>query len=444
MKKTVTWILLALFGFPVLTWATLFALRSLDKSTLDDGSGYGTSPQLPQPEEGGPVPTLNPARAVGWPPETTPQAPDGFRVTRFAQDLDHPRWLYTLPNGDVLVAETNRASREITGITDWVAARMKAYAGAAVPSADRITLLRDADADGVPEVRSVFIEGLNSPSGMALVGSDFYVANTDALLRFPYKNGATEIHATGTRVASLPAAPPNNHWTRNLIVSRDGSLLYVAVGSNSNIGEGGLDNERNRACVLEISLDGSAQRVYASGLRNPNGLAWEPTTGVLWVTVNERDMLGHDLVPDYMTGLKPGGFYGWPYSYFGDHPDPRVPQDSAAVQSSIRPDFALGAHTASLGLLFYEADSMPERYHGGAFVAQHGSWNRNPRSGYKVIFVAFENGRPVGSAEDFVTGFLNAKGDARGRPVGLAVDRTGSLLVADDVGKTIWRVTAIP
>ncbi len=405
---------------------------------------YGSAPELTAPDPNGPIPVLNPAKAVGWPAGGAPKAPAGFTVSRFAEGLDHPRWLYRLPNGDVLVVESNSPPREKKSLTDWVAADMMKKAGAGVPSANRITLLRDADGDGRAEVRTVFLKGLTSPFGVALVGGDLYVANTDALLRFPYADGQTEITAKGEKVVDLPAGEPNGHWTKNLLASPDGSKLYIAVGSHSNLAEGGIDKERNRAGILELTLATGAMRQFASGLRNPVGMGWEPTTGALWTAVNERDMLGHDLVPDYMTSVRDGGFYGWPYSYFGKNVDARMkPQRPDLVAKAIVPDYALGAHTASLGLAFLPTETaFPARYVGGAFVGQHGSWNRNPVSGYKVVFVPFKDGKPAGKAEDFLTGFLNAKGQAMGRPVGVIPDG-GGLLVADDVGDIVWRVAPV-
>jgi glucose/arabinose dehydrogenase len=317
-----------------------------------------------------------------------------------------------------------------------------ARAGSGGPSANRITLLRDGDGDGVPEVRTTFLENLNSPFGMALIGDSFYVANTDALLRYPYEQGADRITAPAQKVVDLPAGPINHHWTKNVIASRDGSRLYVTSGSNSNVAENGMAAEVNRAAILEVDPQAGTLRVFASGLRNPNGLAWHPDTGDLWTTVNERDEIGSDLVPDYMTSVRDGGFYGWPYSYFGQHVDVRVkPQRPDLVERAIVPDYALGAHTASLGLAFYEGRLLPSRYLHGAFVGQHGSWNRRPRSGYKVVFIPFRDGKPAGQTEDVLSGFVNAAGEAMGRPVGVAVDRHGALLVADDVGDVIWRVT---
>ncbi|MEH2509273.1 glucose/arabinose dehydrogenase [Nitrobacteraceae bacterium AZCC 1564] len=317
-----------------------------------------------------------------------------------------------------------------------------AHAGANTPSANRITLLRDADGDGKAETRTAFLEGLNSPFGMALVGDAFYVANSDAIMKFPYKEGETHIGVAGTKVTDLPGGTINHHWTKDLAASPDGKKLYATVGSNSNVGENGMEAETNRAAVLEIDIASGTSRVFASGLRNPNGPSWQPQSGALWVVVNERDEIGSDLVPDYMTSVKDGGFYGWPYSYYGQHVDTRVePQRPDLVAKAIVPDYALGAHTASLGLTFYRGDLFPASYQGGAFVGQHGSWNRNPRSGYKVIFVPFANGMPSGKPQDILTGFLNDKGEAQGRPVGVKIDKQGALLVADDVGNAIWRVT---
>jgi glucose/arabinose dehydrogenase len=318
-------------------------------------------------------------------------------------------------------------------------------AGAAVPSANRITLLRDADGDGVAELREPFLQNLNSPFGMALVGRDLYVANTDAVLRFPYSGGETRIEAPGVKVADLPAGPRNHHWTKSLIASRDGRRLYATVGSNSDHGENGLHAEERRAAILEIDPATGSTRVFASGLRNPNGMAWQPETGALWTVVNERDELGSDLVPDYLTSVRDGGFYGWPFSYYGRHVDTRVePQRPDLVQQALVPDYALGSHTASLGLAFAEGGTFPQRFRNGVFIGQHGSWNRKPRSGYKVIFVPFADGRPSGPPVDVLTGFISPADEARGRPVGVVVDRAGALLVADDVGNVVWRVTPAP
>jgi glucose/arabinose dehydrogenase len=406
--------------------------------------GYGPSPKLPAPEKGL-VPTVDIAPAKGWPSGVTPNVASGFKVTAFATQLDHPRWLYVLPNGDVLVAETSAPPRpeDAKGVKGLAMKKVMEKAGSAVPSANRIALLRDANGDGAVDTRTKFIEGLNSPFGIALVGTDLYVANTDAVVRFNYQPGATQLKGMGERKFELPGGPLNHHWTKNIIASRDGTKLYATVGSNSNVAENGIDKEERRAAILELDVASGKSRVFASGLRNPNGLAWNQATGALWTTVNERDEIGDELVPDYMTAVKDGGFYGWPYSYFGQHVDERVePARPDLVAKAIVPDYALGAHTASLGLAFYNGTAFPERYRGGAFVGQHGSWNRSAKSGYKVIFVPFADGKPNGMPEDILTGFVNKEGDAQGRPVGVAIDKTGALLVADDVGNTVWRVTA--
>jgi glucose/arabinose dehydrogenase len=412
-----------------------------ERATLSVEAGMGPRPTLPAPNPTL-IPTVNIAPAKGWPGGGKPTAATGLAVNAYATGFDHPRWLYVLPNGDVLVAETNAPPKDSKGIKDWVMKLVKKRAGAGVPSANRITLLRDSDGDGIADMRTVFLQGLNSPFGMALVENDFYVANTDALIRYPYRHGETQITAPGVKLADLPAGPINHHWTKNVIASRDGSHLYVTVGSNSNAGERGVEKEINRAAVLEVERITGRLRIFASGLRNPVGLAWQPQSGALWTTVNERDEIGSDLVPDYMTSLKDGGFYGWPYSYFGQHVDIRVkPQRPDLVAKALVPDYALGAHTASLGLAFYDGNLLPQHYAGGAFVGQHGSWNREPRSGYKVIFVPFTDGSPSGMPEDVLDGFVNADGEALGRPVGVAVDRLGALLIADDVGNIIWRVS---
>ena len=403
--------------------------------------GYGSNPELAFPRQPL-IPTVNIAPANPWTDGQMPTAATGFQVNAFASGLDHPRWIYVLPNGDVLVAQSNSPGAEpAQGLRGWIMKRVMARAGAGVASPNRIVLLRDADGDGIAETRTVFLQGLFSPFGMALVGNDFYVANTDAIVRFPYTAGETSISEQGTKLADLPAFPLDHHWTKNIIASKDGTKLYATVGSNSNIAENGFDLEEGRAAIWEIDRATGRSRIFATGLRNPNGLAWEPQTGALWTAVNERDELGDDLVPDYITSVRNGGFYGWPYSYYGAHVDDRVkPQRPDLVANAISPDYALGAHTASLGLTFYEGSALPTHYRGGAFVGQHGSWNRTRAAGYKVIFVPFENGRPNGLPEDVLTGFIQ-DGDARGRPVGVAVDSKGALLVADDVGNTIWRVT---
>ena len=413
---------------------------------LDPALGYGPDPVLPDPAPSL-IPTVNIAEAIGWPEGRTPTPAPGFRVQAFARGLDHPRWLYRLPNGDILVAETNAPPKpegQSGGVRAWFQALFMKKAGARTPSADRITLLRDADGDGLVEFRGAFIENLASPFGMALVGDTLYVANADALVAFPYAAGQTRITAAPRLVASLPAGR-NHHWTKSLVAGPDGSRLYVGVGSNSNIAEHGLDEERDRAAILEIDPATGGRRVFASGLRNPVGLAWQPDSGRLWVSVNERDELGDDLVPDYMTSVTEGGFYGWPWSYYGQHPDGRVqPPDPQRVAAAIRPDYALGAHTASLGLTFGEGDLFPPRYRGGAFIGQHGSWNRREPSGYRVIFVPFEAGRPAGPPEPVLAGFLDERRRAMGRPVGVQFDAAGGLLVADDVGNAIWRVSPEP
>jgi glucose/arabinose dehydrogenase len=413
---------------------------------LPIAAGVGAHPQLPPPNPTL-IPTVNIAPAKGWPAAGKPVAANGMAVTAFASGLDHPRWLYVLPNGDVLAAETNAPPRpkDGQGLTGWIMKRVMDTAGAGVPSANRITLLRDADGDGVVETRAVFIEGLNSPFGMALVGNDFYVANSDAVVKFPYRQGETRIRQPGTKVLDLPAGPINHHWTKNLLPSRDGSRLYVTVGSNSNVAENGMDQEVGRAAIWEVDPKRGSYRSYASGLRNPNGLAWEPEGGVLWTVVNERDELGSDLVPDYLTSVPAGSFFGWPYSYFGQHVDERVqPQRPALVATARAPDYAIGSHTASLGLAFSNNAAWPAPFDNGVFIGQHGSWNRKPRSGYRVIFVPFTRGKPLGEPIDVLTGFLSDEGDAFGRPVGVAIDRAGALLVADDVGNTVWRVTPSP
>jgi glucose/arabinose dehydrogenase len=416
-----------------------------EQETATAEQTYGPKPTLPAPEKSL-IPTVNVAKAVGWPAGGKPVAAEGMAVNAFATGLDHPRTLVVLPNGDVLVAETNAPPRpdEERGVKGWVTKMVMSRAGADTQSANRITLLRDANGDGIAETRTVFLDGLNSPFGMALVGDDFYVANSDAIMKFPYRTGDTKITAPGVKLADLPAGPLNHHWTKDLTASADGSKLYATVGSNSNVGENGMEAETNRAAVLEVDRATGKWRVFASGLRNPNGPAWQPQSGALWVVVNERDELGNDLVPDYMTSVKDGGFYGWPYSYYGQHVDQRVqPQRPDLVAKAIAPDYALGAHTASLGLAFNTGNLFPPEMANGAFIGQHGSWNRKPRSGYKVIFVPFTKGVPSGKPQDVLTGFLDAEGEAQGRPVGVAIDKKGALLVADDVGNAVWRVTPV-
>jgi glucose/arabinose dehydrogenase len=434
--------LLAAFVSGLIVWF-VFQQNAVQQESPAAEQTFGATPALPEPEKSL-IPTINVAKAIGWPAGAKPAAAPGMAVNAFATGLDHPRTVYVLPNGDVLVAETNAPSRpdEEKGIKGWITNLVMGRAGAVTTSANRITLLRDANGDGIAETRSVFLEGLNSPFGMALVGEDFYVANSDAIVKFPYHAGDMKIASAGVKLADLPGGPLNHHWTKDLTASPDGSKLYATVGSNSNIGENGMEAETNRAAVLEVERATGKWRVFASGLRNPNGPAWQPQSGALWVVVNERDELGNNLVPDYMTSVKDRAFYGWPYSYYGQHVDARVqPQRPDLVEKAIAPDYALGAHTASLGMAFNTGSLFPSEMTNGAFIGQHGSWNRKPRAGYKVIFVPFANGMPSGKPQDVLTGFLNSDGEAQGRPVGVAIDKRGALLVADDVGNAIWRVT---
>ncbi len=431
--------------FRILAAAALLALAGCgDRSILPVKADVGPSPQLPAPKKSL-IPTVDIAPAKGWPPGGKPQAAQGLEVNALATGLDHPRWLYVLPNGDVLVAESNKPQTPETkksGVRAWVMKKVMERAGAGVPSADRITLLRDLDGDGVADTRSVFLKGLHSPFGMALVGETLYVANADGIVRFSYKDGVTEITQAPQKLASLPAGL-NHHWTKNIIASRDGSKLYATVGSNSNVGENGMDKEINRAAILEVDIKTGATRLFASGLRNPNGMAWEPQTGVLWTVVNERDEIGSDLVPDYLTSVQDGGFYGWPYSYYGQHVDERVqPQRPDLVAKAIVPDYALGAHVAALGLAFADGARLGPMYASGAFIGQHGSWNRTPLAGYNVVYVPFANGKPNGMPVEVLGGFVDRNGNAMGRPVGVAIDGKGALLVADDVGNVVWRVRA--
>ncbi|MBT9394977.1 sorbosone dehydrogenase family protein [Hymenobacter sp. NST-14] len=384
------------------------------------------------------------SRIVEWPQAEMPAVPTGFLVTQYAAGLESPRNMYVLPNGDVLVAEANTVP---TDTKEKVAAALKLDPSKSLrpTSANRITLLRDEKQDGRPDTQTVFLKDLNQPFGMLLLGGYFYVANTDGVWRYPYQEGQTSITAPGEKILDLPAGGYNNHWTRNLLASPDGQKIYVSVGSASNVGEHGMEEERRRANILEINPDGSGEKVYAAGLRNPVGMDWAPGTNVLWTAVNERDELGDELVPDYLTSVQAGGFYGWPYAYFGQHEDPRRKGEKPElVKKSIVPEVPLGAHTASLGLAFYDAEAFPERYRNGAFIGQHGSWNRSEFSGYKVVFVPFSAGKPSGPPEDFLTGFIaNAeKNEVYGRPVGVTVLPNGVLLVADDAGGKIWRVAA--
>ena len=432
-----------------LLW-TLLAAGSLsacgETALMPPEAGMGRSPTLPAPQDSL-IPTVHIAPAQGWPAGTQPTPMKDMRVTALATGLEHPRWVLVLPNGDVLVAESNAPPKpeDAKGIKGWAMKLVMKWAGAGVPSANRITLLRDADGDGVAETRTTFLHNLHSPFGMALVGNALYVANTDAVLRFDYQSGQTTITGPGTKLIDLPAGPLNHHWTKNLIASPDGSKLYVTVGSNSNVGENGMAAEAGRAAIWEVDRQTGAHRVFASGLRNPNGLGWQPDTGALWTVVNERDELGNDLVPDYLTSVKDGAFYGWPYSYFGQNVDRRVqPPRPDLVAKAIAPDYALGSHVAPLGLAFATGPALLPALASGAYVGEHGSWNRKPRSGYKVVFVPFANGQPAGLPLDVLTGFVSPDGKAWGRPVGVAVDPRGALLVADDVGNAVWRVTRAP
>lgn len=415
-----------------------------DTALLPPEAGMGANPTLPKPNKTL-FPTVNIAPAKGWPEGVMPTPAAGLGVTPLASGLEHPRWVHVLPNGDVLVAESNAPPKpeDGKGIKGWAMKLVMGRAGAGVPSANRITLLRDADGDGRAEVRTVFLDKLNSPFGMALVGNDFYVANTDAVVRFPYQPGQTRITAEPVKVVDLPAGPINHHWTKNIIASPDGSKLYVTVGSNSNVGERGMEAETGRAAIWEVDPKTGSHRVFASGLRNPNGMGWAPGSGALWTVVNERDEIGSDLVPDYLTSVRDGAFYGWPYSYYGQNVDERMkPPRPDLVAQAASPDYALGSHVAPLGMVFSEGNALPASLATGAFIGEHGSWNRIPHSGYKVVFVPFRQGLPAGLPVDVLTGFLSAEGHAYGRPVGVAMDRRGALLVADDVGNAVWRVSS--
>ena len=427
--------------FLLTAYFSIYSLTACAADTPPD-QGFGPNPVLPAPDKSL-LPRMHTAKAIGWPQGVMPVATDGLQVNAFASDLQHPRWLYVLPNGDVLVAETDTPTPhdQKLSITSVVEKQIMKGAGSSKGSPNKIILLRDKDGDGVAETKTVFLEGLNSPFGMALVGNDLYVADTDAILKFPYKSGDTQISAKGVKLIDLPAGKLNHHWTKNIIASKDGTKLYATVGSNSNAGENGLDVENGRAEIMEIDLATGKSRPFATGLRNPNGLGWNPISGELWTAANERDELGNNLVPDYMTSVKDGAFYGWPYSYYGQHIDDRVkPQNPDMVAKAIAPDYALGNHTASLGLTFDTGDLFPAQYKNGVFIGQHGSWNRDPKSGYKVVFIPFKDGKPDGMPEDILTGFLDKDDQAQGRPVGVVIDKTGALLTADDVGNTIWRV----
>jgi glucose/arabinose dehydrogenase len=427
-----------------LALAALAACSAVAEVSTSAGVGVGTNPELPAPKPSF-IPTVHIAPAVGWPVGVTPIAATDLAVKSFAHDLAHPRWLYLLPNGDVLVAETNAPAKpeDNKGIKAKIKGMVMKRAGAGVSSANQISLLRDTNGDGVADIRSVLLEDLNAPFGMALVRNTLYIANSDAIMMYPYNNGDLQIAASGHKLVDLPAGLINHHWTKNIIANADGTKLYVTIGSNSNVAENGLEAETNRAAIWEVDIKTGAHRTFASGLRNPNGLAWNSASNKLWTVVNERDELGDDLVPDYLTSVQDGGFYGWPYSYYGQHVDERVqPQQPALVAKAIVPDYALGAHTASLGLASSSGTNLPKRFTNGMFIGQHGSWNRKHFSGYQVIFVPFKDGKPAGMPLNVLTGFLSEKGNAYGRPVGVALDKKGALLVADDVGNIIWRVTA--
>ena len=449
-RAAMIWAALHTRGVARFIGLALLCSSALSLSGCDDGSGdpkaqIGSNPNLPKLTQYL-VPPMHLARVVGWKNDERPTVAPGLKIEALATGLQHPRSLYVLPNGDILVVESKAPGTEpITRPKDIVMKEVESWvtSGGDTGPSNRITLLRDTNGDGKPEVQSVFLDHLNSPFGVALVGNDLYVANTDAIVKYPYNEGDTKITAPGTTLVELPGGPIDHHWTKSLVPSSDGSLLYVGVGSNSNITENGIEAEKNRAAILQVDRATGRWRVYASGLRNPNGLSFEPHSGALWTVVNERDELGPDLVPDYMTSVKDGGFYGWPYSYYGQHIDPRVqPQRPDLVSKAIEPDYALSSHVAPLGLAFYTGSSLPEAYRGGAFVGEHGSWNRQVLNGYKVTFVPFSDGKPNGMAQDVVTGFLNSDNQARGRPVGVAIDKSGTLLIADDVGNTVWRVTS--
>ncbi len=418
----------------------------------DPNTQIGPNPQLPEPQEYL-FPPMNVATVVGWQAGETPTVPRGLQIRALATGLSHPRTPYVLPNGDILVVESRApgpepVSRPKSTIVGWIQSLATGGGGSGggdPQPTNRIVLLRDADGDGVPELRTTFLDNLNSPFGIVLVGGDLYVANTDAIVRYPYVEGQTRITAPGQVLTPLPGGPIDHHWTKSLTASPDGTLLYVGIGSNSNVMENGPEAETNRAAIWEVDRATGRSRIYASGLRNPNGLTFYPGTTTLWAVINERDEIGPNLVPDYLTSVRDGGFYGWPYSYYGQHLDPRVmPQRPDLVARAIPPDYALSSHVAPLGLVFYAGAALPPFFQGGAFVGEHGSWNREQPNGYKVVFIPFHNGRPSGRAIDVVTGFLNGEGAARGRPVGLAVDRGGALLIADDAGNAVWRVTSAP
>jgi glucose/arabinose dehydrogenase len=426
-------------------WSVISALllAGCNDKAGDPNDQIGANPRLPELRQYL-MPSIRIARPVDWGKDETPAVPKGLQIRAIATGLMHPRALYVLPNGDILVVEANGPKAPISRPKDFIVGWVQTLAGAKAQGGNRITLIRNADG-GSPQLRTVFLDQLNSPFGVALVGHDLYVANTDAIMRYPYVGGETKITDPGTKLTDLPGGPIDHHWTKSLLASRDGSKLYVGVGSNSNITENGMPAELERAAIWEVDRASGAHRLFATGTRNPTGLQWEPETGALWAIVNERDELGPDLVPDYLTSVRDGGFYGWPYSYFGQHLDPRVrPQRPDLVARAIVPDYSLSSHVAPLGIAFYTGSNLPASYRGGAFVGEHGSWDRIPLNGYKVVFVPFSQGRPSGPARDVVTGFLTDDDRTRGRPVGLAVGRDGGLLIADDVGNRVWQVTSAP
>jgi glucose/arabinose dehydrogenase len=426
----------------LLAGVACLGLAGCDDHAGDPKAQIGANPLLPALQQYL-MPPMAVANVVGWGKDKTPVVPQGLQVHALATGFAHPRSLYVLPNGDVLVVESNGPKAPIYRPKDIITGWVQSFAGAKAKDANRITLLRDTKGDGSFDLRTVFLDHLNSPFGVALVGNDLYVANTDAIVRYPYQDGQTSITAPGTKLTDLPGGPIDHHWTKALLASPDSSKLYVGVGSNSNIGENGIGAEYERAAIWEVDRASGAHRIYASGIRNPTGLQWEPETGKLWAIANERDEIGPDLVPDYLTSVRDGGFYGWPYSYYGQHLDPRIePQRPDLVATAIKPDYALSSHVAPLGMAMYTGTGLPANYRGGAFVGEHGSWNRTPLNGYKVVFVPFSGGKPSGPAQDVVTGFLDANNHAHGRPVGLAVDKSGGLLIADDVGNTVWRVSS--
>jgi glucose/arabinose dehydrogenase len=419
------------------------ALAGCAQKGGDPSKQYGPNPVLPEPQQYL-LPPMSVPKAIGWKAGETPTVPAGLKIQPIATGLMHPRMVYTLPNGDILVVESNGPGTNPFRVKDYIQGKVKARAGSAGKGANRITLLRDTNGDGIPDVKTAFIEHLNSPFGVVLVGDTLYVANTDSIVAFHYTPGATRIAGPPIHLTDLPAGPINHHWTKSLTASPDGSKLYVGVGSNSNITENGMDVEQGRAAIYEVDRITGARRIFASGTRNPTGLAFEPGTNRLFAIVNERDEIGPDLVPDYLTAVKEGGFYGWPYSYWGHHVDIRVhPQNPQMVAKAITPDYALSSHVATLGIVFSAGETLSPAFASGAFVGEHGSWDRNPLNGYQVIFVPFSGGMPSGKPVPVVTGFLGKDHNTvRGRPVGLALDRTGALIVADDAGNTVWRVSA--